>query len=271
MLLSKYQVDGENRWAVDGQFLPASACLENILELPAAHVKEILALMGKGKTAGHPVLAPIDQNQEVWASGVTYLRSREARKAESASADIYQKVYDAQRPELFYKSHGWRVIGNGMGIRIRKDSRWNVPEPELVLVINKFGEIVGYSAGNDVSSRDIEGENPLYLPQAKVYNGSCALGPAICLIDSEADLDNLPIQLDIVRSGTSVFHGETSTAAMKRKFAELVEYLFLELDFPLGVLLMTGTGIVPDEKFSLLPGDEVRIQVGELLLVNPVK
>ncbi len=270
MDLIKYQVDGEIRWGIDDRLLPASACLANILELPAAHMKEILSLMSSGKAEVFPKLAPIDSFQEVWASGVTYLRSREARKAESATGDIYEKVYEAQRPELFYKSQGWRVKGNGEGIRIRRDSRWNVPEPELVLVINKFGEIIGFCAGNDVSSRDIEGENPLYLPQAKVYNGSCALGPSICLIDSIDQLDQIPIQLEIYRCGEVVFRGESNTRSMKRKFTELVYYLFLELEFPAGVFLMAGTGIVPDQSFTLAHGDEVKVKVGDVSISNPV-
>ena len=159
-------------------------------------------------------------------------------------------MYEAERPELFYKAAGWRVVGPGDAIRVRADSRWNVPEPELTLVINRRGEIVGYSAGNDVSSRDIEGENPLYLPQAKVYNGSCALGPGIHLAGPD-ELTDVPIGLKIARGGQTVFEGETRTSRMKRNFEDLAAYLYRELDFPRGAFLMTGTGIVPQESFSL--------------------
>ena len=211
--------------------------------------------------------APVER-QEVWAAGVTYLRSRDARKAESTVADMYQKVYEAERPEIFSKSIGWRVSGSGEAIRIRKDSHWNVPEPELVLVINRYNEIVGYCAGNDVSSRDIEGENPLYLPQAKVYNGSCALGHGIWLCEPETIAD-IPIRLQIRRANELIFDGEANTATMKRTLPELVEFLTRELDFPQGVFLMTGTCLVPDD-FTLQPEDEVMIQVGETRIQNRV-
>jgi len=178
-------------------------------------------------------------------------------------------VYEAGRPELFFKAMGWRVVGHRMPIRVREDSRWNVPEPELTLVINSDREIVGFSAGNDVSSRDIEGDNPLYLPQAKVYEGSCALGPGIVL--SEVDrLRDLSIQAEVRREGRVIFKGETRTSQMKRPFEELVVYLGRELDFPRGVFLMTGTGIVPPQDFSLVGGDLVRITIGSLTLENEV-
>jgi len=205
----------------------------------------------------------------VWASGVTYLRSREAREAESTVRDVYARVYDAQRPELFFKATGWRVAGHQAPIRIREDSHWNVPEPELTLVINAHREIVGYCAGNDVSSRDIEGENPLYLPQAKVYNGSCALGPGIVLADVEP-LRDLSIGVTVSRAGRAIFQGETRTGQMKRTLDDLVAYLGRELEFPRGVFLMTGTGIVPSSDFSMQGGDVVRITVGSLTLENEV-
>lgn len=214
------------------------------------------------------LLAPIDPYQEVWASGVTYLRSREAREAESATADIYSKVYSADRPELFFKALGWRVVAPGGTVRVRADSAWNVPEPELTLVLDLEGKIRGYTAGNDVSSRDIEGENPLYLPQAKVYNGSCALGPLIHLIDNPSDLLDLDIRLEIEREGKRVFEGQTGTKLMKRAFPELASYLFRELRFPNGAFLLTGTGIVPPEPYTLLPGDLVRVVVNDLVLEN---
>ena len=232
-------------------------------------MRAILVDLASDEEAGDPLLAPVDPMQEVWASGVTYLRSREARKTESQVADVYEHVYDAERPELFLKSIGWRVVGNDAAVRIRKDSAWNVPEPELVLVINRFGEIVGYTAGNDVSSRDIEGENPLYLPQAKIYDGSCAVGPAIVLAEG-AELTEIAIGLTISRDGREVFAGTTATSHMKRAFPDLARYLLAEYEAPQGVLLMTGTGIIPPDDFSLAVGDRIRIDVGPLGLVNTV-
>ncbi len=201
---------------------------------------------------------------------MTYLRSREARVEESQSKDLYEKVYEADRVEVFFKAIGWRVAGHGEAVRIRRDSRWNVPEPELTLVLNGAGDIVGYCAGNDMSSRDIEGENALYLPQAKIYDGSCALGPGILLADPDSLVD-LPIRMSIRRGGAVAFQGETSSAQLKRSLEEIAGWLTRELAFPDGVLLMTGTGIVPPDDFSLAVGDTVRIEVGELVLENVVE
>jgi 2-dehydro-3-deoxy-D-arabinonate dehydratase len=268
MFLSRLLTPAGPRWALDGKFLPGSFSLNLLLDLPAHLHADLLSAVVTNDPVEGAFLAPIEAQQEVWASGVTFLRSREAREAESATGDIYQRVYLANRPELFYKSSGWRVVGPGAEIRTRQDSKWNVPEPELVLVINRMGEICGYTAGNDVSSRDIEGENPLYLPQAKVYNGSCALGPRILLEPDPTQLQGLPIRLDIFRGGETIYCGETSTQMMKRTYAELAAYLFKELDFPTGVFLMTGTGIVPPETFSLTAGDAVRVSIGELVLEN---
>ncbi len=269
MFLTLHQTAAGPRWAADGCFLPRQTTLSLLLELPAARLAQAIAALATDEPAAGPPLAPIEPDQEVWASGVTYLRSRDARKAESATGDIYERVYEAPRPELFFKAAGWRVVGPAAAIRVRPDSRWNVPEPELTLVINRRGEIVGYTAGNDVSSRDIEGENPLYLPQAKVYNGSCALGPGVLLASAD-ELADVPIGLQIVRSGQVVFAGETRTSRMKRSFVELAAFLYKELDFPRGAFLMTGTGIVPEESFSLAPGDRVRVEVGGLVLENEV-
>ena len=269
MLLTKHKTTDGSRWAMDGHFLSQDLTLSALLEMPREKMLQVLRALSKAESAIGELEAPIDPYQEVWAAGVTYLRSRDARKAESTVADMYQKVYEAERPEIFSKSIGWRVSGNGAPIRIRKDSQWNVPEPELVLVINSQREIVGYCAGNDVSSRDIEGENPLYLPQAKVYNGSCALGHGIVLCDPE-ELKDLPIRLKIERAKETIFEGETTTATMKRTLPELVEYLTRELDFPNGVFLMTGTCLVPGEDFTLQQGDVVSIRVGELAIENHV-
>jgi 2-dehydro-3-deoxy-D-arabinonate dehydratase len=215
------------------------------------------------------LLAPIEAGQEVWACGVTYLRSREARQAESTSGDVYDRVYSAQRPELFFKGLGWRVVGHQQPVRCRADSDWNVPEPELALVINRHGEIVGFTAGNDMSSRSIEGENPLYLPQAKIYNASCSLGPAIQLLELD-QLHDLPVEISIERAGHMVFGGSTRTSRMNRKMDDLVAYLFRELCFPQGVFLLTGTGIVPPEQFTLARGDQVIITIGDLTLANEI-
>jgi len=268
MLLTKHKSTNGSRWAVDGHFLPPSLTLSTLLEMPRGKMFEVVKTFSNAESAVGEEEAPIDPYQEVWAAGVTYLKSRDARKAESATADIYQKVYEAERPELFSKALGWRVSGNRETIRIRKDSHWNVPEPELVLVINSHSEIVGYCAGNDVSSRDIEGENPLYLPQAKVYNGACALGHGIILCEPE-EIKDVPIKLTIRRGNKIAFDGEANTSMMKRTMSELSEFLTRELDFPQGVFLMTGTCLVPDD-FTLLPDDVVTVQVGKTKIENRV-
>lgn len=271
MQLTRYQTAAGPRWALDGNFLPQGLTLSALLALPQSALSALLNALASGEpvTQSATLLAPIEANQEVWGSGVTYLRSRDARKAESTVADVYQKVYEAERPEIFFKQLGWRSVGSGEAVRIRADSNWNVPEPELTLVINAHGEIVGYTVGNDMSSRDIEGANPLYLPQAKTYNGSCAVGPAIQLATAD-QLTNLTIKLQIERNGDLVFEGETSTANMKRNFPELAAYLCRELDFPYGVLLMTGTGIVPGDHFTLATGDLIRVAIEGLVLDNRV-
>jgi 2-dehydro-3-deoxy-D-arabinonate dehydratase len=254
---------------LDGRFLAAELDLRLLLGLPKVALVDLLRATSGSVTAAGELLPPLEPTSEVWAAGVTYGRSREAREAESAVKDVYSKVYEAERPELFFKAVGWRVVGHRMPIRIRDDSRWNVPEPELTLVVNSRGEIVGFCAGNDVSSRDIEGENPLYLPQAKVYDGSCAIGPGIVLGDLDA-LRSLPVRLTVRRDAGVVFQGETTTSQIRRPLEQLVGYLRRELDFPHGVLLMTGTGIVPPHDFSLQRGDLVSVEVGALTLDNEV-
>lgn len=216
--------------------------------------------------------APIG-NQEVWASGVTYLRSREARMEESKDAgggDFYARVYEAERPELFFKAPAYRTVGSGEPIRIRKDSKWNVPEPELTLFICSGGTIEGYTIGNDMSSRDIEGENPLYLPQAKSYDGSAAIGPCLYVPNEPIHADT-NISIEILRKEREVFSGEISINRMKRKHTELVSYLFRELTFPYGTYLMTGTGIVPPDSFTLEINDEIRISIDQIgTLINRI-
>ena len=216
-------------------------------------------------------LPPIDQ-QEVWAAGVTYKRSQTARMEESeAAASCYDRVYNADRPELFFKANPHRVSGHGQPLRIRKDATWNVPEPEVTLVLSPKLRIVGLTIGNDMSSRDIEGENPLYLPQAKCYDGSCALGP--CLYVSPDPLPaSTQIELEIRRGEQVAFAGSVAISQIRRKFEELASYLFREMSFPFGCLLMTGTGVVPPNDFTLRPGDEVLIRIDPIgTLANRVE
>jgi 2-dehydro-3-deoxy-D-arabinonate dehydratase len=213
---------------------------------------------------------PMDE-QEIWAAGVTYLRSRDARMEESTEKSVYDRVYDAERPEIFFKAMRNRVSGSGTTVAIRSDSSWDVPEPEFTLAINAMGEIVGYTIGNDVSSRTIEGENPLYLPQAKVYSKCAGLGPVIALAWELTKIGDLKIKLAIRRDDEILFEGETSTSQIHRPFEELVSYLFRNNDFPHGVFLMTGTGIVPPSEFTLEDGDDVTITIDGLgTLENPI-
>lgn len=221
---------------------------------------------------GGTLRAPL-QSQELWAAGVTYLRSMKARREESKEAGgdtFYDRVYAAERPELFFKATPHRVAAPGAPVRIRADSKWNVPEPELTLAINSAGHIFGFTVGNDMSSRDIEGENPLYLPQAKVYSGCAALGPSLVLTDTLPAIETV-IALEIRRGGATVFHDKTKVAQIKRSLTSLVEWLFRENVFPHGAYLMTGTGIVPPDNFTLASGDEIRITIEPAgTLINPV-
>lgn len=250
-------------------------CLAELLNVPdlPARLRELSTRpdLPVHDLAAVRLRAPVDY-QEIWAAGVTYLRSKTARMAESTfSAQAYDRVYDAPRPELFFKALPEKVVGPGEAIGVRRDSRWTVPEPELALVLNAAGRLVGYTLGNDVSARDIEGENLLYLPQAKIYERSCALGPWITVGPVEATVRGWEISLRIRRAGTEVFSGRTELGRLKRGFAELAEWLFRAQRFPHGAVLLTGTGIVPPDDFSLQPGDEVTIsnaQLGEL--TNPV-
>jgi 2-dehydro-3-deoxy-D-arabinonate dehydratase len=206
-------------------------------------------------------LPPID-HQEVWAAGVTYKRSQTARMEESEAAkDCYDRVYNADRPEIFFKATPSRCSGHGGDLRIRTDATWNVPEPELALVLSPKAKIVGFTIGNDMSSRDIEGDNPLYLPQAKVYNQCCGLGPCITLVEAMPDLMSVQIRLSVIRGGAEVFGGETSVTQMKRNVHDLVKWLYHDNDMPSGAFLLTGTGIVPDSSFTLAPNDQVNISI----------
>lgn len=248
----------------------------NRQQLFAAVSQEIKNLQpdaGLASAISNELLKPI-ANQEVWASGVTYFRSRSARIEESKDAGggtFYDRVYNAERPELFFKAPAYRTVGSGADVRIRKDSKWNVPEPELTLFVCSAGTIEGYTCGNDMSSRDIEGENPLYLPQAKSYNGACAIGPCLLVSESPIKADS-KIGIEIVRNGSAVFAEEISIDQMKRKHTELVGYLTMELDFEFGAYLMTGTGIIPADEFTLNVGDVVKITIeGIGTLENTVK
>ena len=265
------QPDGSDAVAlVDGDFvtpLPATlehASLFDILQSsdPAAVVRKLLSGAGSRQSiASVALLAPIDR-QEVWAAGVTYRRSQVARMEESqGAASFYDRVYVAERPELFFKATPHRVVGPGEAVRIRQDARWNVPEPELALVLNSRLELVGFTVGNDMSSRDIEGENPLYLPQAKVYNACCGLGPWITLAEAMPPRAEIQIDLFVERGGQCVFQGSTSIAQMARSFEDLIAWLGRDNSFPHGVILLTGTGVVPGDDFTLAAGDLVRITI----------
>lgn len=254
--------------------LRSAGTVAELLRLPLAEIRGLLARSPTGTPT--PVgelllLPPIDGRTEVWASGVTYERSRGARIEESDDGSVYQQVYEATRPELFFKAQPWRVVTHGEPVAVREDSTLNVPEPELALVINRTGEIIGLTACNDMSSRSIEGNNPLYLPQAKIYSGSCSLAAGILPSWEVDDPANLTIRMDVHRDGHRVWHGETSTAKLRRQLTDLVAALFTGTDFPDGAVLATGTGIVPELSFTLHPGDRVDIDIdGVAELSNPV-
>ena len=258
----------------DGQFysLSASSFEELITREDLRDSLDQLIREAKPATAPEPqdLLPPIG-SQEVWGAGVTYYRSRNARMEESSSAgggDFYDRVYQAARPELFFKSMPHRVAGPGAKVAIRDDASWSVPEPELTLLVTPGGKIAGYTIGNDMSSRDIEGENPLYLPQAKVYDRSCALGPGLLICDEQPSAAT-EIRLEIRRGGAGVFSGATTLKEMKRTIKELVEYLYRNNSFPQGCFLLTGTGVVPPDWFTLQTGDEIRITIPPIgTLVN---
>lgn len=272
MRLVRYVTDGRPDPAVgveseDGIRRINAPSVSSLLSLPLAEIRALAedARSGPAVAPGAAsLLAPIDGRIEVWAAGVTYRRSRQARIAESATPDIYQLVYESKRPELFFKCAAWRAVTHGEPIGIRADSAVNVPEPELALVVNRHAEIVGYVACNDVSSRSIEGENPLYLPQAKVYAGSCALSDGIRPAWEVPDAGSLDIELTVERGGTVAWQGRTNTSQMRRSPADLVEYLYCAEQFPDGAALATGTGIVPDMDFTLREGDLVTVRIHEI-------
>jgi 2-dehydro-3-deoxy-D-arabinonate dehydratase len=265
-------LEHNNKWVHDAsadwdELLNRDDLHSHLLQLHAA-----LPAQPEAAAAAAQALPPM-QGQELWASGVTYLRSKVERQEEAKEAgggDFYQRVYEAERPELFFKGTRHRVVGHGGQVRIRADSTWNVPEPELTLVLNRRGEIVGYTIGNDMSSRSIEGENPLYLSQAKIYDGSAALGPCVLVREGGFPRD-ATIALEIRRGAEKVFSGNVAVSMITRRFEDLAAYLFRECSFPKGALLMTGTGIVPPAPFTLLSGDSIQITIDHIgTLVNSV-
>jgi 2-dehydro-3-deoxy-D-arabinonate dehydratase len=281
MLLIRYAVESEDTPLIGVRIDPSTVRraearrLDELLALPAADFRaavERTAAHGPVEDRAIRLLPPVDGRTEVWASGVTYQRSNEARQEESEVADVYARVYAAARPELFFKSVAWRVVGHGEPIGVRSDSDIDVPEPELALVVDRAGDIVGYTVCDDVSSRSIEGANPLYLPQAKVYAGACALGPGIRPAWEIDDPYELAIAAEVRRDGAVVWSGETSTKLLHRRFDELVEYLGRQFGLPAGAVLSTGTGLVPALDFTLTPGDSVSITVDGIgTLTNPVR
>ena len=253
------------------QFASPVRSLADLLRLSARDFRAAVESVVPTSAAPRRILAPIDAGTEVWAAGVTYKRSEEARVEESDTPDIYSRVYRAERPELFFKATPRRVASPDDPVVVRSDSTWDVPEPEVAVVANADGDIVGYTIGNDVSSRSIEGENPLYLPQAKVYQGSCALGPGIVPEWEITDPYALGIGMRILRGGALYWQGEASMRDFARRLDDLVDYLFREDEFPHGVILSTGTALVPDSPFTLEPGDVVEIAIDGLgTLRNPV-
>jgi 2-dehydro-3-deoxy-D-arabinonate dehydratase len=257
-------------YRIEGAFWDTLTIRDDLEVYLAATIEKLPALAVNPIADSVSLRVPIG-SQEVWAAGVTYYRSRDARMEESKAAgggSFYDRVYSAERPELFFKATAHRVVGHGEKVAIRSDASWSVPEPELTLLVSPSGKILGYTIGNDMSARDIEGENPLYLPQAKVYQRSCALGPGI-LISSEPLALSTAIQMSILRAGQEVVGGSTTLASLKRDPATLVHYLYREDAFPHGCFLLTGTGIVPPDSFTLQCGDEIRISIDRIgTLVN---
>jgi 2-dehydro-3-deoxy-D-arabinonate dehydratase len=269
--LVRLDIAGEACWAVRTPAGDASMRLglDDLLRLPLSEARAALELVGRGADLGGTLLPPVE-SQEVWGAGVTYERSRAGRIEESTEAAVYDRIYLARRPEVFFKATAQRVVSHGEPIGVRADSPWNAPEPELGLVLNATGEIFGYLVGDDVSSRSIEGENPLYLSQAKVYDRSCALGPGIVPAWA-APSPPFDITLRVQRGEAVAFEGSASTASITRRFEDLAGWLMAALTFPVGVVLLTGTGIVPDQTFTLRAGDVVTIEIpGIGTLINPV-
>jgi 2-dehydro-3-deoxy-D-arabinonate dehydratase len=269
--LVRLDIAGEVRWAVrtEAAVAPLRVGLDDLLRMSLAEAQAAVEAAETAADLGGTLLAPVD-SQEVWAAGVTYERSRAGRVEESTEAGVYDRVYVARRPEVFFKATAERVVADGEPVGIRADSPWNAPEPELGLVLNASGDIFGYVVGNDVSSRSIEGENPLYLPQAKVYDRSCSLGSGIVPVWAAPELP-FDIALRVQRGDEVAYEGTTSTASITRPFEDLAAWLMAALTFPVGAILLTGTGIVPDESFTLRAGDVVTVEISGIgTLTNPV-
>jgi 2-dehydro-3-deoxy-D-arabinonate dehydratase len=247
---------------------------DNIFHKIEGTLKSSTAITNGSDVIMNELLTPVGTGQELWACGVTYLRSKIGRQEESKSSgggDFYAKVYEAERPEVFFKSTPHRIVGHGGKVQIRKDSTWDVPEPELTLVVTSSGKNIGYTIGNDMSSRSIEGENPLYLPQAKTYDGCASIGPGIYITEKPLDT-NTNIHLEIIRNNQNVFEGYVALSQMKRTPKELVSFVYRECSFPHGCLIMTGTGIVPPNDFTLRSEDEIRITIDNIgTLINTVR
>ena len=265
--LGRVRIDGATHLALwrEGMLVDLHPLtLDTLLKLPLPEIRTLLdAPEGRQLRLGEVELAAPAESQEVWAAGVTYLRSREARLEETAQKDIYEHVYESDRPELFFKAAGWRVVGHDEEIGTREDSTWSVPEPELAVLANSRAEVVAYACGNDMSSRSIEGQNPLFLPQAKIYDRSCAIGPAAVLV-WEVDISHADVRMAIERDGRTVFEGAASVADMTREPADLVRVLASSYTLPVGAWLLTGTSIVPPESYTAEPGDLVRIAIDGL-------
>jgi len=246
---------------------------DNVFQKIEKLISQLSAIKNASRFIEEEILAPVG-SQELWACGVTYLRSKQGRQEESKDAgggDFYARVYEAERPEVFFKSTPHRIVGHGGKVKIRKDSTWDVPEPELTLVVTSSGKIIGYTVGNDMSSRSIEGENPLYLPQAKTYDGCASLGPCIYVTEHSLDKDT-KIFLEINRKNVKVFEGSIAINQMKRTLEELVSFVYRECSFPNGCMIMTGTGIVPGNDFTLHSNDEIKISIDNIgTLINVVK
>ncbi|MFF0373607.1 fumarylacetoacetate hydrolase family protein [Actinoplanes missouriensis] len=264
--LHHLRVGAGSRWTVcqDGGWAELGGTLADLLAGPLDEARAMVeaAVPGAGGFPPGACLPPVDR-QEIWAAGVTYRRSRDGRREESGHGALYDHVYDSDRPEIFFKASPWRVVGDQDTVGIRADSGWDVPEAEIGLVLNAAGEVFGYTLGNDMSSRSIEGENPLYLPQAKIYDRSCALGPAI-VPSWAAGPGPFDIGLRVLRDGREAYAATTTTAAMARSFTDLAGWLFRALSFPAGAVLLTGTGVVPDAAFTARPADTIEIHCPQL-------
>lgn len=270
--LARVSAGGRTHLALwrDGRFFDLRPLtLDVLLRLSLGEIRTVLDRPDRGVVRPDELAAPVE-SQEVWGAGVTYRRSREARLEESREPTIYEQVYDSARPELFFKAAGWRVIGDGGEVGVRADSTWDVPEPELAVLTNSAGEIVAYACGNDMSSRSIEGENPLFLPQAKIYDRSCAIGP-VAVLAWGVEMARATIRMTIDRSGAVVYDGESSVASMRREIVDLVSDAYSSYTFPVGAWLLTGAALVPPRAYTARPGDVVRIAIDGLgELVNGV-